>query len=445
MFQHSFSVWKSADEPNYSTNFELLYPYSGFPYEGHYNLVKIPVPPKNFIQHVDYWGEGRVVSGDGISGFPNSYNVNHQYRLVSSGADRDKKIPNRIPLFEYTFCDTRAYIEDNSVLTVTVSAARMNSSCAKDIARIVNDEHGKVVVYRRHGDSQEISELVNELKIKGLSPLEDANLPSELQGLTYFHSHLVFEKSSKVEEIKMETLKENLLNHIDTGNLDAAVHLSKNVGEFVSEVVTKLTSSAPDKVMLYAYKLWHAGRRDLVRKYFPKPYELVINRDFVNIFNKQYGLFIRRHVPITTLDWSKDVYTMRAESPTAIRSWHQSRKWKFYPTYDGRDGLAFLIVTHFNNMCIRMVGDTAGEDANCWVTTISEIFSDDKGYKFLLEPSVGDDGNLYFTIINVDYKQGLKCDSEENNNNRGIRGHNGNIHDKNDNCKWIIKKDFDSN
>ena len=433
MFQHSYSVWKSADKPNYRTNIDLVYPYSEFPHEGDYNLLKIPVPPKDFIQHVDYWGEGRVVTADGVSGFPNSYNINHQFRLVSKGPDRGKKIPNRIPVFRYTYCDTSSYIKDNSVLIVTVSAASINRNCAKDIARIVNDEHGKVVVYKGHGDSPDMSELADVLKIKGLLISEDAILPNELIIiLTYFHSHVVFEKISKVEEIKIETRKENLLNHIDTGNFDAAVHLSKD-GEIVSEIVTKLTSSAPDKVMFYAYKLWESGSKDIVRKYFPKPYELVVNRDWVHIINKQYGLKLRADP-----NHSESVITKNEVIVGEGEKSDHPSAWKFYPMKH-KDGLAFVI---HNNNCMKMVGaETENGDPLCWAAEVvlESFFSPE--YFFLLEPSVEGNGDVVFAIINVMHKKGLKLDTEEGaEKNRRLWGHNGNIREVNDNFKWIVKK-----
>ncbi|KAF9818389.1 hypothetical protein SFRURICE_017811 [Spodoptera frugiperda] len=163
--------------PNYVTHVDKAHPYSEVPYLGDYHLVQIPLGGS--IPHVDYWGEGRVITDDGVRGFKNSYNVNHQYQLVSSGSDRDRKIPNRIPVKSFTDCDTSAYIKENSVATVTVAGPNIHNS-ARDIARIVNAE-GKVIVFGATGESPQTSELREELKKKGLFPTMNATLPTEFQ------------------------------------------------------------------------------------------------------------------------------------------------------------------------------------------------------------------------------------------------------------------------
>ncbi|KAJ8719542.1 hypothetical protein PYW08_011717 [Mythimna loreyi] len=211
---YSPTVWKSAAEPNYITNIDQEFPYSDLPYLAESRLLKIPVSLNNLIKHIDYFGEGRIVSAEGISGFANCYNVNHQYRLVSSGPDKDKKIPNRIPIRNHTDCDTSVYIKDNSVRTVTIAGEHMNSSCIMDIARIINSDFGAVVVFGNTDRFQGIMELAHELEKKRLFPYTDATLPDELQGLTLYDGHVAFLNNG------IRRHKDELYNWVVNGHYD---------------------------------------------------------------------------------------------------------------------------------------------------------------------------------------------------------------------------------
>ena len=428
---HSFTVWKDGGEPNYSTNINLSYPYSELPHQAEYKLVKIPVSLNNLIGHVDYWGEGRVVREDGIRGFPNSYNINHQYRLVSSGADKDKKIPNRIPVSSYIDCDTSAYIKDNSVLTVTIAGTCITSSCAKDIARIVNNDLGKVVVYGVRSDSQEILELAVELKKKGLFPAEDTLLPRELQGLTCFNRHVSF-----ITKNDVIVLKETLYNDVLKGEYDSAVKISRSVGETVSEIVTKLISSAPRNVMTYAYKLWHAGCQDIVRKHFPMPIPYIINEDVVTIANQQYDMALKLDHRTGPNNNDRVIWGDATGLPrTSVRL-----SWKFFSMWDGGK-LTYTLYNVEYNMCIRTIDtvDYVG-DRECWGSTMYEEDSADTRYKFILEPVMGDDGDLVFIMINLYRdKQGMKLEVKtDEDGDRRFWGHNGNIYEGNKRFRWVI-------
>ena len=428
---HSFTIWKLAGEPNYSTNIDLVYPYSELPHQGEYKLVKIPVSLNNLIEHVDYWGEGRVVSEEGIRGFPNSYNVNHKYRLVSSGPDTDKKIPNRIPVLSYTDCDTSAYIKDNSVLTVTIAGTRITSSCAKDIARIVNTDHGKVVVYGVRSDSHEILELAVELNKKGLFLEKESTLPSKLQGLTNFDSHITFLNNNN-----LSVLKETLYNDVVNGNYENAVNISKSVGEDVSKIVIKLIRSAPQKVMTYAYKLWQAGGQDLVRKYFPTPFQYIINADAVTIANQLYDMPLKldyRTGPKN--DWRVIWGSTNKLPRNSIRL-----SWRVLASWEG-DKLTFRLYNDDKKMFLRMddTVDYAG-DRECWATIINEEDADNNRYKYNLEPVIGKDDNVVFIILNLQHNiQGLKLEVKvDEDGDRRLYGHNGNIYDDNKRFRWVI-------
>ena len=431
-------LWKLASEPNYDTNIDLYYPYSEIPHRGEYPLVKIPVSLNDLIEHVDYWGEGRVESSEGISGFPKSYNVNHQYRLVTTGPDRDKKIPNRIPVLNYDECDTSLYIKDNSVLIVTIAEARINSSCINDIARIINTDNGMVVAYGVCFSSAKIKELADVLKTKGLLPLEKYSLPSELEGLTSYKSHVCYavrpphKYTEELTETEIAAIKINLFYHVIYGRHDEALSACRQIGKDVSEVVMKLIKGYPSKVMLFAYKMWHFGAQTIVRDCFPNPYLHILHRDEVAIVNKQYEEMA------LTIDLNNDraVWGDGHNSPRYLNS---TMSWRFLPVCNKKDEISFNIIHVHHNLFLRMIEEKVKGDAYCWGSQIKEEDSDNDEYKFLLEPWVDKTGNVVFTITNVKYKQRLKLEQETaTSGHRRLWGH-GRLLEMNDRIKWSIE------
>ncbi|KAJ8718799.1 hypothetical protein PYW07_016355 [Mythimna separata] len=400
---HSFTVWKLATEPNYNTNIDQDYPYSHLPYQGKFRLLKIPVSLNKLIKHVDYFGEGRVVSAEGISGFANCYNVNHQYRLVSSGPDRDKKIPNRIPVLSYTDCDTSAYVKDNSVLTVSVAAERINSSCSKDIARVVNNDLGMVVVFGAHEHSPELIELTAELKKKGMFPNVNATLPNKLQGLTLYDGHVAFLNLNDIL-----ARKDELYNNVVSGNYESAVNISRSlviagVGEELNITVQKLISEAPRNVVVFAYKLWRGDAKDDVRKYFPKPFECIFTEDAVTIVNMLDNQALKLDSNINPSNNDRAVWGDHQLPKTSSRL-----SWKLLPSCKDND-LTFELYNIDCNMFMKMddVADSA-QDKYCWGSALNKEDTHDNRYKFYLKPMIVNDVDLVFLISNVRHKQQLK-------------------------------------
>nr|AUB45121.1 GBP-binding protein [Helicoverpa armigera armigera] len=387
---YSITNWKNAKKPNYNTNVDKLFPYSEVPYLGEYNLVKIPVSLNNLIQHVDYWGEGRIVSEDGITGFTNCYNVHHQYHVVSGGADRDSKIPNRIPVASCSECDTSAYIRDNSVITVTVTdASRINTSCAKDIARIVNNDLGRVVVYGSQPDSGEILILTMELQKRALYACPDADLFEDLRGLK-FVSHVAF--LNKLESINY------LYKNITNSNYERAIMATRSLADVAGgQIIDRLINDAPRTAMSYAYKLWNGGARDVVRNYFPKPFQHIFNEDAVTIANLKFRQPLK-------LDVHKDSYGDRLVwGDNACDLSSERVSWKLIPVWDN-DGVTFKLYNIDCSMYLKLDVnvDNIG-DRKAWGSNNS----DELRHRYYLEPGFKN-GSLVFHIVNCKYNQGLK-------------------------------------
>ncbi|KAH9635457.1 hypothetical protein HF086_003211 [Spodoptera exigua] len=419
----SMTVWKFAERPNYVTHVDKIFPYSEVPYLGEFQLVKIPL--QDSIPHVDYWGEGRIETDVGVRGFKNCYNVNHQYQLVSSGSDRDRKIPNRIPVHSFTNCDTSAYIKNDSVTTVTVAGPNIHNS-AEDIARIVSKD-GKVIVFGVTGESPQIEDLKEELKKKSLLPSVNATLPSELQGLTQYDSHVSF--------LNPILLKEEFYKNVVNGNFEVATEMAivfadGGFSDLIKETVTRLIDSVPRNVMSLAYQLWHGGADNIVRNCFPSPFELIFNGDNVKIINKGYLQPLK-------LDVNLDSYKDRLAWGDNICECDSTRlSWKILPVWEN-DGVTFKIYSNEYNMYLKLDAnvDNIG-DRQVWGSTNSN----ESRHEYYLEPYLKNDVLVFF-IINKRYRQGLKLDvSKDKYGDRLLWGHNGSVYNEYERFRWIISK-----
>ncbi|KAJ8724600.1 hypothetical protein PYW08_016074 [Mythimna loreyi] len=422
---HSSTVWKLAAEPNYNTNIDQDFPYSDLPHQGEARLLKIPVSLNDLIRHVDYFGEGRIVSARGVSGFTNCYNVNHQYRLVSSGPDKDKKIPNRIPLVSYTDCDTSGYIKHNSVRTVTVAAERLNSSCAKDIARVVNNDLGTVLVFGAHEQTQGLVELATELKKKGMFPYINATLPNELQGLTLYDGHIAFLNNNDIR-----TRKDELYNNVVNGDYDSAVNTTRGffitgLGENLDAIVQKLIREAPRNVVVFAYKLWHGGAKDVVRNHFPDQFQYIVSEDPVMIVNYAYNQALKLDSKTGTSNNDRAVWGDSRLPRTSSRL-----SWKILPVCQGND-LTFKLYNIDCDMYMRMDDQGVYDgDKHCWGSTTNEEDPNVDRFKYYFETEMVTDTDLVFLITNVHQKQRVKLEvAADKCGDRLAWGNNLNVHD----------------
>ncbi|XP_063541651.1 low molecular mass lipoprotein 4-like [Cydia strobilella] len=394
---HSITVWKLARRPNYNTNINHIYPYSEVPYIGEYNLVRLPLSSTNLIEHVDYWGEGKIESQAGVSGFANCYNVNHQYQLVSNGPDKDRKIPNRIPVISYTNCNTASYIKDNSVKLVTLMGAPINKSCAKDIARMVNFETGSVVVFGFEDTQADIKNLNEELPMKGLLYCHGYQLPEALQGLTLFgdNSHKAY--------TNITDMGEELRKRVVAGSYDSAVNLSLTLdgsgnGSVISDVVRKLLETGVKNTMEFAYKLWNSSN-EIITKYFPVSFKLILKGSFVKIMGK-------KNFKAVKLNANPD--------KTAIRNtfaWCDSKdntssavRWELYPIWE-HDKVFFKIKNTEEKLFLKIDDNEENGQRKIW----GSEDTNDLQYQWALEPFKIDD-DLLFHIVDRKFNYKWKAD-----------------------------------
>lgn len=419
---HSITGWNLARSPNYKTNTDLLYPYSEVPYIGNYKLVRLPLPDDKFIDHVDYWGEGRINVKEGSSGYANCYNVNHQYQLVSNGPDRDKKIPNRIPVISYTNCDTSGYVKDNYVKLVTLMGAPINKSCAEDIARMVNSHEGKVVVYGFKSNAPDIRNLEAALKEKCIYFCDHYNLNVLLKSIT------LFDENDYRAYLNVTDLGEELYNNVLDGKIENAVNIAmilKNNenGSKIVEIVNRLLENEKKNIMEYAYNLWNTDKRDVITNYFPLAFKLILNKDFVKIINKD-NLFTLK------LDENEDSSQERTVLGDGKDKASVKVRWEVISVYEN-NCLYFKIMDMEHGTLLKLA-DNEGDK----IAKASSV--DDSKSQWLLKPIKVDDDILFY-IINKQYIQGLKLgDKTDEHGNKQLLGHNGSVSGHPELYGWFI-------
>lgn len=419
------SAWKLARPPNYHVNTDLEYPYSECPFLGEYNLIKIP--RSGLVEHVDYWGEGRIEQDGKVSGFRDCFNVNHTYQLVSNGdaETENRKIPNRIPVVNYTDCRTNSYIKDNSVKIVTLMGAPINNSCAADIGRIINRKEGLVVIYSFDSNSADVKNLETELYPAGLIYCEGYTLPERLQGLTLFDSHRAY--------LNLNDLKDELYYNVTSAKYDTAIkicqELSKaNYEDAIIVVVDRLLQGVNPKTMTFAYKLWVGGAQNIVFNCFPSEFQIILRSDKVKIISHYYNQALK-------LDANVDSYNDRLGWGDSKDQSSHRVSWKFIPLVEN-DHVVFKIENNEHSMFLKLdVNVDSYKDRQCWGSNNSN----EHRHKWLLEPLRFNNKILFF-IINSEYDQGLKLDAHvDSYGDRLLWGNNGNIINNPNYFGWIIQ------
>ncbi|KAG6455165.1 microvitellogenin-like isoform X2 [Manduca sexta] len=423
----SIEEWEDADRPNYFSNENLKYPYSELPFYDQYHLVKIPTKDE-FVEHVDYWGEGRIPTNDGDSGFRDCYNVNRQYQCVSNGPDRDCKIPNRIPVYDENACDTSSYIKNHTVKLVTLMSAPIIEACARDIARIVNPVVGSVVVFGFEIDSPDIRRLVKELSAISMYYCPGYVLSDYFDGLMTF-SHMAFLSSENIEK--------ELYNAITAGKMDTAVAIAKSLhrtggSSNIAKVVNKALNGGLESIMTFAYKLWDSGEKDIVTKNFPTAFKWIFNEDEIEIVSNHYENTKLK------LDPTNDEWHNRLAYGTDRGNGGTTFSWVMLPIWKD-DKVIFKLKNIEYNMHLRLdIHDNSAGDRKGW----GSQNLDDVRYNWKLVP-MNHGYKVVFIIVNCQYDQTLKLDNNvDKYGDRQLWGHNGMYYDI-ENFMWLVNKSTD--
>lgn len=159
------TAWLRSGAPNYKDNKNFNYAYSN----NEFGLFDSPVPvpmDNSYINLIDFYGEGRIVDLSLVSGFKEAYNINHQYQLVSNGADQGHRIPNRIPVPDYNGdLQLSRYVISDRVSNITLMGAPIQLNTAQEMARMIRkDGYGKIIIYGFSDSDPGIVTLEKELK-----------------------------------------------------------------------------------------------------------------------------------------------------------------------------------------------------------------------------------------------------------------------------------------
>lgn len=420
--------WKKAISPNYEINKDKLYPYSEMPFQNEYKLVKIPLCRKNLIEHVHYFGYGKIVTPEGIMGFSNCYNVNYEFNLVGDGPDEGRKIPNRIPISDKFECCTRNYIKDNSVRTVTVTnyddeyddnfdEHYLTDYICQDIVRIVNSELGKVIVYGFR--KTEIEKVTDELRRTAcLFYCPIYKLPCDLE-LTYFKTYRVY--------LGINELKKLLYGNVKSGDFNAAVTLTGCLtdtycGDALAKVVHKLLANNIANIIVYAGELWNKNNKEIVREHFPPVFQHIFDGDYMHIINYKNNQALVLEFK-TMLAWGDGHYKSSNKS-----GW----RWKIIPIWD-TNKVSFKLYNIDSDTYLQL-SPTVEEDGVGQATGSKD--PEELGDKFYFKP-ITRNGQITFHIFNDEDKP-LELPAYLTPENEAVVEYKSVDNDKDERLSWIL-------
>ncbi|MEO4006270.1 M43 family zinc metalloprotease [Flavobacterium sp. CAU 1735] len=193
-------AWLRSGAPNYDANKNLNYAYSNNECVLFGNSI-ISIPMDNsYIHLIDFYGEGRIVDHNLVSGFKDAYNINHEYQLVSNGPDRGHRIPNRIPVPNY-YGDLQlsSYVASDRVSNITLMGAPILQNTAQEMARMIRkDGKGKIIIYGFGDRDSGVVILEKELKKINFQRVEHNFLEPPFDEISGFpHAPRVY-KSKKI-------------------------------------------------------------------------------------------------------------------------------------------------------------------------------------------------------------------------------------------------------
>ncbi|RUL12391.1 hypothetical protein [Proteus mirabilis] len=392
------SKWDKAPSPNYSNTNNLKYPYSDFPYTELYQTVPLDRECKKTLI-VDYWGEGRIVTKDGlITGFKDAYNVNHQYKLVSNGPDIYKRIPNRIPVKDYDSLNTKNYIEDGFADFVTIMGSPATDNCSNDIARIVNKNNGVVILYDITGD--DLKWLTESLKKISFYPILSHDVPPPFneivlhEGFTVrsFYPENIFIKKAADIIKKDRNEGAEILRQINKLNNDV----------LLNNVINQSINTFSSGLIECAHVLYLSKDEDDIKlfKRLPVPIQSLFNGANLKIINYNYSV---NAVLKSTKNSSSDIRVYGGKYENSDRF-----KWQFSVENKPDATLFFILNFHSTSstdkyrLYLEIAQDKDG-DREAWVRVINEEnAAKNKRFKWKIECAKAND-NIIFKFYNSEF------------------------------------------
>lgn len=169
------------------------------------------------VKILDFWGEGRIIERGLITGFPNSYNVNHQHQQVTNGPNMGKPIPNRIPTVDYNTVSIASFVADNTFQYVTLMGAPLIPAVAQEMYRVVRkDELARIILYgtgKAHILETQVASQ-NDFVHMHYSAQYIANFEPQLRAITLRPVNTMVPIKQVIKDLKDNVLKNNTLSSI---------------------------------------------------------------------------------------------------------------------------------------------------------------------------------------------------------------------------------------
>lgn len=139
-------------------NIDLRYSLTHYDYDdidsGRCQVTQLKSGNIGRVKILDFWGEGRIVDGSMVTGFPNAYNVNHQTQKVSNGEHKGHLIPNRIPVRDFKNVDLADLVADGTFQYVTTMGAPVTQETADEMYRVARkDINARIIFYGTERDT----------------------------------------------------------------------------------------------------------------------------------------------------------------------------------------------------------------------------------------------------------------------------------------------------
>ncbi|ELE9727896.1 hypothetical protein RM407_001520 [Enterobacter kobei] len=116
---------------------------------------------KSNLWILDVWGEGRIVTREGmVTGFSEALNVNKYDQKISNGPNAGKDIPNLSPVYEYA--NPKFEIESGAFEYITLMGAPITTGTASEMCRVFTNLPNSGAIYLYDPDPTSFLNFRNE-------------------------------------------------------------------------------------------------------------------------------------------------------------------------------------------------------------------------------------------------------------------------------------------
>ncbi|XP_030026121.2 microvitellogenin-like [Manduca sexta] len=223
-----------------------------------------------------------------------------------------------------------------------------------------------------------------------------------------------------------------LYNSIIVGDYEVAVSMTKdlvkdNKLEIISTTVQRLINENQRNLVDYAYYLWKEGGEDIVKKYFPLQFRIILGQHAVKLLSMRDNMVVK-------LGYRRDSDGDRTAYGDANHMIGDRMAWKFIPVEDSQ--LYFKIYHPLTDQYLKL-GLATNSDGD------HEVFGgdlyDSYRFQFFLIPAMNG-ADLVFYIFNREYQQALKLSrAVDSDGDRQVFSEKGNVLNDTYSYGWKIK------